>query len=207
MNKTIGYRLGDGMTPSEVIIPNESNKQSKKRGPRRSTNKSSDLNDFYIVDDIIYFALKGRGKDQELYATVSMNKWPVISQYKWYLGKAGYPICYELGKIQLHRLVFRYVLGQMPPSDLYVDHIDRNKLNNTDANLRLATPQQNSFNKSTETNRKGVRKISDNNYTACITKDGTKHEIKNIATEKQAAEIYNMMAEELFGEFAAPNKV
>ena len=73
--------------------------------------------------------------------------------------------------------------------------------------MRLATPQENSFNKSTETNKKGVKRISDSNFSATITKNGTKHEIKNIPTEKQAAEIYNMMAEELFGSFAAYNKV
>ena len=138
---------------------------------------------------------------------VSMNKWPEVSRYQWYLGKAGYPMCYELGKMQLHRFVYTYIFGQYPPSNLYVDHIDRNKLNNTDENLRLATPQENSFNKSSKSNTKGVKKISDDNFTASITKNGIKHEIKNIPTEKQAAEIYNMMAEELFGEFAAFNKI
>lgn len=162
--------------------------------------------DFYIFDDIVYFSLKGRGKIDGIYAMVSANKWPTVSQYEWYLGKSGYPHCYQLSKMQLHRFIFSHILGQVPPSNMYVDHIDRNKLNNTDTNLRLATPQENSFNKSTESNMKGVRKISDGNYTATVTKNGIRHEIKNIETEKQAAEVYNMMAEELFGEFASFNK-
>ncbi len=163
--------------------------------------------EFYILDDVVYFMLNGRAKKEGVYAMVSMDKWPFVSKYQWYLGKNGYPICYSLYKMQLHRFIYNYILGEYPPSNLYVDHIDRNKLNNTDNNLRLATPQENSYNKSTSTNKKGVKKISENNYCATIVKDGLKNQIKNIRTPEEAAEIYNMMAEELFGQFAAFNKI
>uniref|UniRef100_A0A6G6ADA0 Putative numod4 NHn endonuclease n=1 Tax=Borely moumouvirus TaxID=2712067 RepID=A0A6G6ADA0_9VIRU len=160
-----------------------------------------------IIEDVVYLPLKGRGKKEGVYAMISLDKFSIVNKYKWYLGKSGYPVCYELGKMQLHRLIFTCIVGDKIPSDIYVDHIDRNKLNNTNNNLRLVTPQQNSFNKSTETNFKGVRKISENNYTSSIVKNGKKHEIKNIPTREKAAEIYNLMAEELFGEFAAFNKI
>lgn len=160
-----------------------------------------------IIDDVVYFMPKGRGQIEGIYAMVSLSKWPLVSQYEWYLGKTGYLFCYKLNKMQLHRFIFTHILGQPLPSDLYVDHIDRNKLNNTDGNLRLATPQENSFNKSTDHNLKGVKKISNKNYSAIITKDGIRREIKNIKTEKQAAEIYNYMAEELFRDFASFNKI
>lgn len=163
--------------------------------------------EFFIVDDIVYFALDGRAKKQKIFAMISANKWQYVSRYNWYLGKAGYPLCYKLGKLPLHRFIFTYILGEFPPSNLYVDHIDRNKLNNTDGNLRLVTPQENSFNKSTQSNKKGVKKVSDGNFTGTIIKNGKRHEIKNIPSEKQAAEIYNIMAEELFGCFAAFNKI
>lgn len=171
------------------------------------TRKKNIEHDFFIIDDIVYFCLEGRCKNEGIYAMVSFDKWQYVSKYNWYLGKTGYPLCYELGKMKLHRFIFTYVLGQYPPANLYVDHIDRNKLNNTNENLRLATPQENSFNKSTKTNKKGVKKISDNNYKVTIVKNGVRHEIKDIFTEKDAAEIYNMMAEELFGSFAAFNEI
>lgn len=161
----------------------------------------------FEIDGITYFELKGRCKGTGTIAFVSSPRWNVVSKYNWYLSKSGYPICYELGKMHLHRFVYSYIFGQYPPSEMYVDHIDRNKLNNTDQNLRLVTPQENSFNRTTKSNKKGVRKVSKNNYTACICKDGLKKEIKNIPTEEQAAEIYNMMAEELFGSFACPNNI
>src|SRR5579863_5065898 len=167
---------------------------SKKKSPKPPKELHTDI---YILDNIVHFALEGRAKDT--YAMVSGEVWPVVSKYSWYLGKAGYPMCYDLGKMALHKLVYRLVTGTRCPEGLYIDHIDRNKLNNTNSNLRLATPQQNSFNKSSTSNLKGVRKISSNNYTATVTRDGQKYEIKNIPTAAQAAETYNYMAEELFG--------
>lgn len=199
MENLVGYKLGDDNEPSKIIKPKK-NKSTIK-------NKSAKENIFFIVDDIVYFALKGRAEKDSINAFVSLDKWPNVSKYDWYLGKDGYPQCYQLGKMKLHRFIFTLIMGQYPPSELYVDHIDRNKLNNTNFNLRLATPQENSFNKSTKTNTKGIKKISEGNYSAVITKNGIKHEIKNISTEKDAALTYNMMAEELFGSFAAPNRV
>lgn len=187
-----GYILGSGICVNKTSA---------------SKQNTEIVHDYFVVGDVIYFALKGRGKIDGCYGMITTNKWPMVSKYDWYLGKDGYPKCYKLGGIQLHRFIFANILGEMPPSNLYVDHIDRNKLNNTDINLRLATPQENSFNKSTTTNKKGVKKISENNFMATVVKNGTRHEIKNIPTEKQAAEVYNMMAEELFGSFAAYNKV
>lgn len=163
-----------------------------------------DNQEFFIMDDVVYFELKGHAKDTHM-VTVSIDKWDYVSKYNWYLGKSGYPMSYDLGKMQLHRFVYSYILGSYPPSNMFVDHIDRNKLNNTNNNLRLATPQQNSFNKSTKTNKKGITKISDSNYTATIVKDGKRYQIKNCPTEKHAAEMYNVMSEELHGEFSAPN--
>ena len=167
--------------------------------------KADTKHDFYIFDDIVFFALKGSAANT--YAMVSVDKWPVVSKYDWYLSKSGYPMSYQIGKMQLHRYVYTHILNESLPQKFYVDHIDRNKLNNTNNNLRLATPQENSFNKSSTSNKKGVRKVSENNYTASITKDGKRHEIKNIPTESQAAEMYNIMAEELFGVFASVNNL
>jgi uncharacterized FlaG/YvyC family protein len=40
-----------------------------------------------------------------------------------------------------------------------------------------------------------------------VVKDGTRHVMKDIPTKEQAAEMYNLMAEELFGVFSAPNQL
>ena len=169
--------------------------------------KKNSEHEYYIMDNIVFFSLKGRAKKEGLFAMVSIDKWIYVSKYQWYLGKSGYPLCYSLGKITLHKFIYHYIMEGSFLSNLYIDHVDRNKLNNTDSNLRLVTPQENSFNKSTRNNKKGIKKISSNNFISTVVKNGIKHEIKNIPTEKQAAEIYNMMAEELFGPFASFNNV
>lgn len=163
------------------------------------------ITEHFIVDDVVYFELKGRAKQENILAMVSLDMWDWVSKYDWYLSKTNYPVCYELGNVQLHRFVYRYILKDTIPEKFCVDHIDRNKLNNTNGNLRLATSQENAYNRSTKSNKKGVRKISGNNYSAIVYKDGKKHEIKNLATEQEAANMYNFMAEDLFGEFAAMN--
>ncbi len=188
------------------MISNKSNKSTKSTLSNFKNLSPQDNQIYYIMDDIVYFALKGRAIKDEINAIASLCKWNFVSKYNWFLGKSGYPFCYELG-MQLHRYVYTITYGESIPSGLYVDHIDRNKLNNTDANLRLVTPQENSFNKSSSSNKKGVKKISENNYSAIIMKNGIKHEIKNIKTEKEAAIMYNLMAEDLFGIFAAPNVI
>jgi len=169
---------------------------------------------YHVVENIdgkdymsIFFELMGKNRDTVYYAKVSEDKWNIVSKYKWYLGKKGYPICYELGKISLHRLIYTLIVGRKIKSNIYVDHIDRDKLNNCDYNLRLATPQENSFNKSTSNNRKGVKKISANNYSAFITKDGIKYEMKQLQNEEEAAKMYNILADELFGEYASHNLI
>lgn len=58
--------------------------------------------------------------------------------------KKGYiDVCINYKKYGLHRLAFLYVIGNIPRC---VDHIDRNKSNNSWLNLRPATYRENGFN-------------------------------------------------------------
>lgn len=46
-----------------------------------------------------------------------------------------------------HRLAWLYMNGEFPKKGIHIDHIDRNKTNNSYKNLRLASPTQNLQNK------------------------------------------------------------
>lgn len=130
--------------------------------------------------------------------------------FLWYLNKSGYPATYKSkdGKINfkigcpIHRLI-----KMNQATGMVVDHINRNKLDNRRENLRVCTAKENSYNKSkiVPGKYKGVKKCNKTEWSAVITKDGVKHEMKGLPDEITAAKMYDMMAEELFGEFCAKN--
>jgi hypothetical protein len=164
------------------------------------TNKDEEtqleLNASYIK---LNFLGVGIGK-QFIISIESMDK---VLSHDWYLNKSGYPFSYTARYHSLHR----FLLGRQEKG-MVIDHINRNKLDNRICNLRVITAKENSYNRTKNANSenkyKGVQKRG-NKYVAIITKDGIKKEIGGFLTEEDAAKTYDMMAEELFGEFAGKN--
>lgn len=153
-------------------------------------------------------------------AKVSLNKIDHVNQHKWYLGKDGYPFAYiKGGRVPLHRYIWWINTGIWTNektnldgniTKLYVDHINRDKLDARDENLRLSTPAENSYNKTSKnslidplTNKPLHHiKLTKTGYSVSLTKDGKINKINKISSLEEAKQIYNMMATELFGEFA-----
>ena len=80
----------------------------------------------------------GAGK----HARVSTEDYPLLMKYKWHLNKNGYAITKVQGR---HKAMHRLVMGTISPYT-FVDHIDRDRLNNTRDNLRELTPKENANN-------------------------------------------------------------
>lgn len=104
---------------------------------------------------------------------------------------------------RVHRLVWLYVYGEMPSTD--IDHINRVRDDNRIENLRLATKSQNAKNRSkrknSSNNYKGVQK-SGNGWIAVLQKDGEKCYLGYFKNEEDAAKAYQEFAEFTNGEFA-----
>lgn len=83
---------------------------------------------------------------------VSAEDYKYLSQFNWHIQSKGY-VCRQAprqnGKrklILLHRVVLDR-LGILIDPGMFVDHINRNKIDNTRSNLRVVTPTQNNFNR------------------------------------------------------------
>lgn len=153
-------------------------------------------------------------------AKISLNKIDEISKYKWYLGKDGYPYTFiKGGRAPLHRYIWWLNTGVWNNNKitddgkiikLYIDHVNRNKLDARDENLRASTPAENSYNRTSKNaiidpiTLKPLHhiKLTKTGYSVSLTKDKQTNKINKINSLEEAKDIYNMMASEMFGEFA-----
>ena len=142
--------------------------------------------------------------------------WEKVKQHKWHANldrtTGGYYAVATVKKpngshsiIQMHRLI-----KDAPPT-LYIDHKDRDTLNNRKTNLRICTHQQNCC------NRNGAYKGSsskflgiywnkrDKVWTAYISYHGIRKHLGSFKYETDAAQTRDIAAVEYHGEFAFLN--
>jgi hypothetical protein len=110
-----------------------------------------------------------------------------------------------------HRLAWALQTGEWP--DKQVDHIDKNRQNNTFDNLRLASRSEN------QRNKNSAKNSSSKYLGVCFHKHNKKWQAQGIGqdsknaylgqyeTEEEAAKAYNEYAQKTYGEFASLNAV
>src|SRR5690606_8965493 len=142
-----------------------------------------------------------------------------LSQFQWCYHKG-----YAVRRVGRRNMFMHRIIMNTPPG-MHTDHVDRNKLNNQRANLRVCTEQQNKWNygalKSKRTSKyKGV------SFVKVAGKTPTSHPILYFKVtirvhgrskskyfpptaegEVLAAKQYNSWAREAFGEYAYQNNV
>jgi hypothetical protein len=132
---------------------------------------------------------------------------------RWYKVGSGYVVGRVKQEDGSFRIIpmHRVIMGN-PPKHLEVDHVNQDKLLNTEENLRICTRQENSrnrkpFNEDNATSKyKGVsyHKTSDK-WEGRITFEGKLYRIGLFANQDAAANAYNYFAEYLYGEYAHLN--
>jgi hypothetical protein len=154
------------------------------------------------------------------YTIVDNEDYKWLSQYKWFADrriKKGKKKEKPYVMTRINRkciLIHRMLLN--PPPGMLIDHKDGNPLNNTRANLRICTYEQNCYNQQ-------LRAMNTSGYKGVYLKKSHIHCLKRwyayitfqkrhrglgyYATPEEAAIAYNKKATELFGEFANLNKI
>lgn len=146
-------------------------------------------------------------------AIVDDSDYRTLSAYSWSLDKDGYAHGYAHVNSVLKRVfMHRYILSAQPGE--IVDHIDRNRLNNTRQNLRVCNSSLNQANRSKNFIRKYGEKFKGvywrpekKAFVSSIRINGKFKYLGLFKDENSAAQAYNQAAQSIFGDFACLNKV
>jgi hypothetical protein len=179
-----------------------------------SIKKSKQVKNQYVILDnntaILYITRKG----QQVPTKVDIKHLPMIQQFNWFImgqtetnqGYVGFSRKAK-GKTSYYKL-HRLILG-IEDESVFVDHINRDRFDNREDNLRIATRFQNAYNgskyKGTINTFKGVRKTSSGKYECNIRANGKTIYLGTFLTELEAAKVYDENARFYHGEFAATN--
>lgn len=154
------------------------------------------------MEEIKSIVLNGKYSKDNPIALVSKEYFDHLNEFSWYVSDCGYAMsCINKRKIAMHRYIWLHILNQNIDKGYIIDHIDRNKLNNTIDNLRILTYTENARNRNikSETSKskyQGVSFNSDcNKWISCI-----KIKEKNLSVlfekEVHAAYQYNLWCKE-----------
>lgn len=153
---------------------------------------------------------------QGQFTVVDDEDYPQLMNYKWYAHKKsrndGYYAARNGGnskakKIFMHREIMN------TPAGFETDHINGNGLDNQKSNLRVCSKEQNQHNqtvkrKNTSSKYKGVSYYKKNKkWGVNMTFHGKCLFFGLYDSEVEAANIYNLFAIELFGEYASLNVI
>lgn len=152
---------------------------------------------------------------QGKFATIDEEDAPRVLAFSWYALRAGGRRFYAARRYldsegKAHTQFLHRLLLDAPPGML-VDHRDRDGLNCTRANIRLATTAQNSYNKGVPARSlsgfKGVGpdRFRPGFWVANIMKRNKRYPLGSFPTAEEAARAYDNAARELFGDFAYLN--
>jgi hypothetical protein len=149
-------------------------------------------------------------------AIVDDDDYERLKEYTYSINNNGYARRYSK-ELSIKRskvsciLMHRDIMG-IPPLGLFVDHINRNRLDNRKSNLRFVTRKQNNANRSKNKNKPSTSKYlgvsydpSRKKWKAQISHYNKNRFIGRYSTEEEAAIAYNNAAKYYHGQYANLN--
>lgn len=147
-------------------------------------------------------------------AIVDDDWYEMLKHVKWHTQSSGYAVRREInnctGKKEsqyMHRII-----KDIADSSICIDHINDNKMDNREINLRKCTKADNNRNMGiTINNKSGFKGVhwskKSAKWVSQISKEGSRFNLGSFDNKEDAAKAYNKKALELFGEFAYLNKI
>lgn len=142
---------------------------------------------------------------QNKYALVDDEDFERVNQYKWHCSACGYAMCRK-GK---HLIYMHHSILDIPKG-MFVDHINRNGLDNRKSNLRIVTHSQNMINRKFQKNNKsGVTGIrwnkKDKRWIAQIRFDCKLLYLGSYTNKKDAIKVRRDAEKKYHGEYKRAN--
>lgn len=145
---------------------------------------------------------------------VDDNDYENLSGWSWFLHSGGYAVRGNYNyKTKTNVVVMMQNQIMEPCGNLWVDHINGDKLDNRRVNLRFCSHSQNAVNKIvSKDNTSGYKGVSYRGnekrikrWRAYIKQNRKQIFIGNYLTAEEAAKAYDKKAKEIYGQFAKPN--
>lgn len=142
---------------------------------------------------------------------VDNEYYEILIKYNWN-DYTGYARTFKRKNGKFYSLLMHRIILNLTDNKIKVDHINGNGLDNRKQNLRLATTQENGYNrKVNKNNTSGYKGVvyhkRDKRYQCSIKINGKRIHLGYFKTAIEAAKAYNEAAIKYFGEFARLNKL
>jgi hypothetical protein len=149
--------------------------------------------------------------------TAIVDEWNYdkLRAVNWYYDSWGYAArnLWAAGGKRTTIRMHRVIMGLLPGDPRQVDHINHNRLDNRETNLRVCTHAENTRHQQMQLRPKSSRYKGVSwdkgkaRWRAQISFEGKIQYLGRFHTEVEAAQAYNDKALELFGEFAHQNAI
>lgn len=174
--------------------------------------RNNGFNDYYIKDNKVYIILT-----KEMETIIDIDDLDKVKQYRWTINKQGNKF-YARTKINVEGskrksvALHSIIMGAENLNKVYIDHCNRDSLNNCKSNLRICSILENNRNqairKDNKSGYKGVHWHKQHmKWYANISVNKKDIFLGLFKIKEEAARKYNEAAIKYFGEFAYLNSV